>query len=60
VLAAECHGANMIPVWQNHSKDCVQIQISNRFCGHDDVVRYLIALLIGEHGPQQITNNFSI
>jgi hypothetical protein len=50
----------MIPVWQNHAKDCVQIQISNRFCGGDDVVAYLIAIFLGEHGPQQIANNFSI
>jgi hypothetical protein len=50
----------MIPVWQNHAELCVQIQISNRFCGGDDVVRYLIAVFLGEHGSQQIANNFSI
>jgi hypothetical protein len=50
----------MIPVWQNHAELCVQTQISNRFCGDDDVVRYLIAMFLGEHGPQQIANNFRI
>jgi hypothetical protein len=43
-----------------HAELCVQTQISNRFCGGDDIERYLIALLIGEHGPQQIYNNFRI
>jgi hypothetical protein len=57
--AAACHGADMIPVWQNHAELCVQIQISNRFCGHDDVVRYLSAVFLGECTDQQIYNNFS-
>ena len=60
MLVAVCHGADMIPVWQNHAKLCVQIQISNRFCGGPDVVSYPIAVLIVEHGPQQIYNNFRI
>jgi len=57
---AVCNRADVTPVSQNHAEHCVQIQISNRFCGHDDVVRYLIAVFLGEHGPQQIYNNFSI
>ena len=60
MLAAVCHGANMIPVWQNHAERCVQIQISNRFCGGPDVVRYLIAVFPVECADQQIYNNFSI
>ena len=59
-LAAECHGANMIPVWQNHAEHCVQIQISNRFCGGDDVLGYLIAVIHGACTRQQIYNNFRI
>ena len=59
-LAAECHGANMIPVWQMHAELCVQIQISNRFCGDNDVVRYRIAMFLDECADQQIYNNFRI
>jgi len=50
----------MIPVWQNHAKLCVQTQISNRFCGGDDVVGYRIAMFLGECTDQQIANNFRI
>jgi hypothetical protein len=39
---------------------CVQIQISNRFCGGPDVLGYLIAVFLGECADQQIANNFSI
>ena len=60
MLAAVCHGADMIPVWQNRAGYCVQIQIYNRFCGGDDVVRYLIAMYLGECTDQQIANNFRI
>jgi hypothetical protein len=43
-----------------HAELCVQTQISNRFCGGDDVVRYPIAMFLGECADQQIANNFSI
>jgi hypothetical protein len=60
VLAAVCHGADMIPVWQNHAELCVQTQISNRFCGGPDVLGYRIAMFRNECADQQIANNFSI
>ena len=42
------------------AKHCVQIQISNRFCGDNDVVGYRIAMFPVECADQQICNNFSI
>ena len=54
MLAAVCHGADMIPVWQNHAKLCVQIQIYNRFCGDRYVMRYPIAMFPVECADQQI------
>jgi hypothetical protein len=56
VLAAVRHGADMIPVCQNHAELCVQIQISNRFCGGGYVLGYLIAMAAAQCAAQ--TNRF--
>ena len=59
-VVSACSGANMIPVWQMHAEHCVQIQISNRFCGGPDVLGYPIEMFWRECTDQQIANNFSI